>query len=139
ALREERLLAGRRGVTVAPRALARAAARPHPHVHPERLPVPCDHAADPAVAVNAERLPAERVADAYLPGPRLEGGDLLWKLAHCREHECPGELRGGVRRRPRVHARRDDHPELRAGVDIDVRVDAALANEPEPRQPMQES
>jgi hypothetical protein len=33
-----------------------------------------------------------------------------------------------------VHARRDDHPELRAGVDIDVRVDAALADKPELRQ-----
>src|SRR5207249_8379945 len=107
-------------------------------VHPERLPVPCDHAADPAVAVDAERLPAERVADADLPRPRLEGGDLLRKLTHCREHERPGELRGGIRRRPRVHARRDDHPELRAGVDIDVRADAPPADEPQLRQSPEE-
>jgi hypothetical protein len=37
-----------------------------------------------------------------------------------------------------VQARRDDHPELRAGVDIDVRVDAALADEPELRQSAEE-
>jgi hypothetical protein len=37
-----------------------------------------------------------------------------------------------------VHARRDDHPELRAGVDIYVWVDAALADEPELRQSAEE-
>jgi hypothetical protein len=37
-----------------------------------------------------------------------------------------------------VHARRDDHTQLRAGVDIDVRVDAALADEPELGQSTQE-
>ena len=37
-----------------------------------------------------------------------------------------------------MHARRDDHAELSAGVDIDVRVDAALADQPELRQSAEE-
>jgi hypothetical protein len=37
-----------------------------------------------------------------------------------------------------VHARGDHHPELRAGVDIDVRVDAALADQPQLRQSTEE-
>ncbi len=35
-------------------------------------------------------------------------------------------------------ARRDDDAELRAGIDVDVRVDAALADEPELSQPFQQ-
>jgi hypothetical protein len=37
-----------------------------------------------------------------------------------------------------VHARRDDHPKLSAGVDVDVRVDAALADQPELGQPAEQ-
>ena len=39
---------------------------------------------------------------------------------------------------PGVLARRDDHAEARAGVDVDVRVDAALADEPQLRQALEE-
>ena len=37
-----------------------------------------------------------------------------------------------------MHGRRDDHSELRTGIDVDVRVDAALTDEAELRQSTQE-
>jgi hypothetical protein len=38
-----------------------------------------------------------------------------------------------------MHVRRDHYAKFGAGVDIDVRVDAALTDQPELRQPTEES
>jgi hypothetical protein len=57
---------------VAARLVERALARPNQDVHPESFAVTRDDAADPAVAVNAERFAAQAVADANLPLCRLE-------------------------------------------------------------------
>jgi hypothetical protein len=135
ALDEERGLARRHGVAVAAGALARVGACPHQHLHTERFAVAGDDTADPAVAVDPERLAPQRVADADLPCPCLYGGNLLRDLPHGCQDERPRQLGGGVRRRARVHVRGHDHAELGAGVDVDVRVDAALADQPQLGQP----
>ncbi len=138
ALGEERRLVGRRRVAVAARALERGLARPHENVHAEGLAVAGYHLADASVAVDAERLTAQPVADARLPVARLERLHLLRNLAHSGQHQCPGELRGGKRRRSRMLARRDDDAERGAGVDVDVRIDAALTDELEACEPLEQ-
>ena len=48
----------------------RGLACPDQHVHAECLPVACDHAADPAVSVDSQRLVAQGAANADLPPAR---------------------------------------------------------------------
>ena len=135
---EERLLAARGGVAVGARLRQRRLARPHQHVHAERLAVARDDAADPAVAVDAERLAAQRAADADLPLAGLERRHLLRNLPHRREDQPPGQLGGRVGRRAGVLVRRHDDAEPRAGLDVDVRIDAALADELELGQALEQ-
>src|SRR4029078_3838024 len=59
---EERLFARGNRVSVLPGARERRLPWPDPDVHAERLAVPRDRGADPAVAIDAERLAAQRVA-----------------------------------------------------------------------------
>src|SRR5438874_2618085 len=86
-------------------------------------------AADAAVAVDAERLAPQRVADSGLPFARLEPSDVLRNFARRGEDQRPGELRGRIRGRPRMHVGGQHDAQARAGVDVDVRIDAALADE----------
>jgi hypothetical protein len=88
-----------------------------------------DRAADSAVTVDAERLSAQRVAHSNLPLPGLERGHLLRDLPHRREDQAPGQLRRRVAGRACVLARRDNHPAFRASVDVNVGINATLADE----------
>ncbi len=129
----------RRGrVAVGARGLERLRARPHQHVHAERASIAGDHAADAAVAIDAEGFVAQRRADADLPFAGFERRHLLRNLAHGREDQSPGHFGGGVGRRAGVLARGDDDAEARAGVDIDVRIDAALADQLELGQALEQ-
>ena len=128
----------RHGVAVRARLRERLRPRPCHDVHAERLAVAGDRAADPPVAVDAQRLAAQRGADADLPGARLERRHLLRDLAHRRDDQAPGELGGRVRRRVHVQVRRHDHAEPRARLDVDVRIDAALTDQAKPRQPLEQ-
>ena len=83
-------------------------------------------------------LPRSVRADADLPGAGLQRRHLLRDLPHRGEDQPPGELGGGIRRRAGMLARRHDDAEPRAGVDVDVRIDAALADQPELRQPLEQ-
>src|SRR5688500_8654439 len=58
-------------------------------------------------------------------------------MAQCGDHEPPGELGRGIGR-SRLHARGDDDAAPRAGLDVDVRPGAALADEPQARQALDE-
>src|SRR5262249_58491553 len=85
--------------------------------------------ADAAIAENAKRLSAQRRANADLPAPGLDRRHLLRELTCRGENEGEGELGRRVGRRAGVLARRHDDAEPRARRDIDVRIDAALADE----------
>ena len=78
------------------------------------------------------------VADARLPPPGLQRRHLLRDLSHRREHQSPGQLRGRVGGRARVQVRGDDDAEPRARLDVDVRVDAALADQAQAGQPLEQ-
>ena len=139
ALGEERLLAGGDGEAVLLGARARRLARPHHDRHAERLGVVGDRAGDAPVAVEAERAAAQGVADADLPPAGLERGHLLRDLAHGREDQAPGQLRRRVGRRVR-HAGSDETmmPSL---VQVSMSmcgIDAALADQPEIGQPLEQ-
>src|SRR5712692_7106216 len=131
---EERGLAARGQVTVGAGALERRRARPYRDLHSERLAVAGNDAADPAIAEDAEGLAPQRCAHADLPAAGLERGHLLRDLAHRRQHQAPGQFRRRMGRGIEMQARGDDHAVPGAGVDVDVRVDAALADQPEPGQ-----
>src|SRR5579885_1234733 len=123
---EERLLAWRCRVAVGARLVAAARPRPDQNIHAEGAAVAGDHTADTAIAVDAERLAAQRRADADLPSARLQRCHLLRNLAHRGKHQSPGEFRGGVGGRARMLARAENDAVARARLDIDMRVDAAL-------------
>ncbi len=126
----EELLFARRGrVAVGARFFERIRPRPHQNVHAERPAVTGHNAANATVAVNAERLAAQRLADADLPLSRFEGGDVLRNKTHRVENQSPRQFRRGIGRRAGMLARRDDNAAPRAGLDIDMRIDAALADE----------
>ena len=88
--------------------------------------------------MNAQHLAAQRLADADLPPARLQRAHLLRNLPHRGEDQPPRQLRRRVRRRAGMLIRRHDHAAARARVDVDVRVDAALADQPEPVQPIEQ-
>jgi len=138
ALLEELLFAGRDHEPVAAGAFARRLAPPHDHTHAECHAVTRDDRADPAVAVDAEQLVAQALADADLPASSPERRHLLRYLTHRRQDQSPCQLRRGVRRRIGVLARRDDDAAARTGIDIDVRIHASLADQPEIRQPLEQ-
>ena len=123
---------------VGARPRARVLARPHEDPHAERPAVLRDDPADPAVAEDSERLAAYRVPDRGLPLAGLQGRYLLGNLSHRGEHEAPGQLGRGERGRTGMQVRRDDDAEPGAGVDVDVRIGAALADQAERRQPLEE-
>ena len=86
ALFEKRFLAGRGGIAIGACLLERRRPRPYHHFHPEGFSVARNDAADPAIATDAERLVAQRVADADLPFAGLERRHLLGNLAHGGKH-----------------------------------------------------
>src|SRR5262249_15147573 len=137
AVRKELLLAPHRLVTIRPRAGEGGLARPYGHLHAERLAIAGDDRADPAVTVDTEPLAAQRAADADLPAASFQRGHLLGNLAHRREHQAPGELGSCVGRRAGMLTGGYDDAQPRAGIDIDVRIDAALADEPQLGQALQ--
>jgi hypothetical protein len=85
-------LSGRGRITIGAGFLERLLARPHQHVHAERLAISRDNGADPAIAIDAQGLAAQRVADADLPMTRLQRRHLLRDLTHRRQHQTPGEF-----------------------------------------------
>src|SRR6185437_12190369 len=138
ALLEETSLARRGLVALGPRLRHRALARPDQHIHAERPGVTGDDGADPAIAIDAKRLAANSRSDTELPMARLQRGNLL-RDHPCRgQHESPGQFGGGIGRRVGMLARRDDDAEPRAGIDVDMRINAALADQLQLRQPLQQ-
>ena len=135
---EKRLLAGGRSIAFGARLRHRRLARPELYRHAEGFAVFGHRAADPAVAENSERLAAQRRTDADLPGPGLERGHLLRNLPHRGQRQAPRQFRGGVARRAGMLAGGHDDAEIGAGADVDVRIDAALADEFEPREPFEQ-
>src|SRR5439155_19169426 len=120
------------------RFLPRSFARPDEDAHAHGGADLRHLARDAAVAEDAEVLAAQRRADADLPLAGLERGHVLRNFARRGEDQRPGHLRGRVRRRAGVHVGAHGDAEPRAGVDIDVRIDAALADELQLRQPLEE-
>src|SRR5262249_36217817 len=90
------------------------------------------------IAVNAERLAAQRMADADLPFAGLDRRHLLRDRAHRREDQAPGELGGRIGRRIGVLARRHDDAEPGAGIDVEMRIATALADQLPFWQPLQQ-
>src|SRR5262249_8816157 len=107
-------------------------ARPGENVHAERLAVTSDRRADAAITEDAERLAAQSRADANLPLAGFERCHLLRKLTGAGEDERPGQLGCAVRRQAGMLARGYDDAEPCTGRDVDMRIDAALTDEPEP-------
>ena len=131
-------LGGCRGVAVGGGARTGRVACPDQDLHAEGAAVAGDYAADAAVAVNAERVAAQRVANADLPLAGLQRRHLLRDLPHRGEDQAERELGGGVGRGVRVLAGGDDDAEARAGLDVDVRVDAALGDQPQVGQAVEQ-
>ncbi len=114
-----------------PRAVSDARRPQTCDAHPERPAVAGHDLADPPVAVDPERLAAQRASDAHLPRAGAQRRHLLRDLAHGGQHQAPRQLGRRVRRRAGVEVRRHDDAEAGAGLDVDVRVDAALADQPQ--------
>ena len=68
--------------TVAPGAQQRRLTRPDEHAHAECLAIARHRCANSSVAVDAERLAAQRVSDPDLPGAGAERAHLLRELSH---------------------------------------------------------
>src|SRR5258706_6410573 len=125
-------------MAIVPRSGERRLTRPHHHLHAERLPVSGDRAADPAIAIDTKRLAPQRLSNPDLPFPSLEGGHLLWDLAHRRKNQPPRQFSGGIRWYARVLAGRHDHSKPGASIDVDMRIHAALADKLELRQALKQ-
>src|SRR5215212_6266688 len=69
------------------------------------LAVAGDDSADPPIAIDAERLAAQRMADTDLPFAGFQRRHLLRNGAHRRQDQAPGEFGGCIRRRIGVLAR----------------------------------
>ena len=107
----------------------RGFARPHLHPHAERLAVARHRPADPAVAEYAQGSCRAGLADSDLPVAGLERRHLLRDPAHGRQDQPECQLGRRIGRGARMLARRYDHAEPRTGVDVDMRIDAALADQ----------
>src|SRR5439155_14373260 len=93
----------------------RSLAPPSQHLHAEGLAVAGDDGTDPAVAVDAKRLPAQARPDGVrLPLPRTERSNLLSDAAQRGDDEPPGQLGRGVGRPAWRHVGRHDHAGPRA-------------------------
>jgi hypothetical protein len=112
---------------------------PHGDGHTEGSSVVCDDLADSTIAIDAERLEQQGVPDAILPSPRLHRRDLLRDAAHPGDHQPPGQLGRGIRGRLLMTIGGDHDPEFGAGRDVDVGIDASLADQQEAGEPFQES
>jgi hypothetical protein len=97
-----------------------------------------DNAADSAVAVDAQGLASNCRTHAHLPLAPLERLHLLRNLTRRGEDQTPREFGRGVRRRVSVLVRRDDDAAGGARVDVDVRVDGALADQAQLGQPFEQ-
>lgn len=122
------IFAFRRGVTLRPRSGPRSFARPYEHLHSERCAVPGDNLADSTKAEDSQRFLAQTVADAHLPSPFPQRGNLLRDLAHSGKDQPPSQFCGCIRGSSGMLARRDDDSMPRASINVDVRVYAALAD-----------
>jgi len=80
--------------------------------------------------VDAERPAAQAVADTDLPLAGAQREHLLGNLTHGRENHAPGEFRRGIGRTAGMLIGRYDDSATRTGVDVDMRVHAALTDEP---------
>jgi hypothetical protein len=98
AIGKERRLARRALVTFRHRPGERLFARPHHDPHAEGAAIARDHAADPAIAVDAERLVMQRPSDADLPFAGLERRHLVGNLPHRGDHQPPRQFGGGIGR-----------------------------------------
>ena len=116
--------------TVPPPLPARANASPdHTRGSTERVAVAGDDRPDAPVAEDPEGLAVQRAPHTGLPGAGLERRHLGGNLAHGGQDQGPGQLGRRVRGSRGVQIRGDDNAEARAGVDIDVGIDTALADE----------
>jgi len=112
--------------------------RPDEHVHPERGAIAGHELPDPPVTVDAQRLSGQRAADPRLPIPSLQRRDLLWDLAHRGEYERPRQLGRRVGGAVGVEVRAHRHPKSRTRFDVDVRIGAALADQAQVREAVQQ-
>src|SRR6185295_18796727 len=71
------------------------------------------------------------VANPDLPRAGAKRKHLLRNLTHGRNDQAPGPLCSGIGRTAGMLIRRDDDPATGTCVDIDMWVDAALADEPQ--------
>ena len=124
-------LARRGGIAIGPRVFARRLAVPR---RARSCRTPCRNRRPRRRSGRSRRFRAScRAASCPtpdLPPSGLQRRHLLRNLSHGGEHEPPGQLRRRVRRRVGVLVRRNDNAVSRAGVDVDVRIDAALADQP---------
>lgn len=122
------------GGGVRPRALA----APGDDPHPEGLAEARDCRTEPAVPEDAERGAPKAVPDLCLPAALAKRGGLLGDVADRGQDEPPGELGRRVGGHPRMQVGGDDDAEPGARGDVDVRVDASLADEPQGGQSLEE-
>ncbi|MEZ5395068.1 MAG: hypothetical protein R2724_19915 [Bryobacterales bacterium] len=108
------------------------------HAHAESPTVAGDNASDTAIAVDPESLPAQRVSDADLPFPGPERRHLLRDLSGRRKDQSPGKLGRRIGRRAGVQARRHHDAQPGTGGDINVGVDASLADEFQLTEPLEQ-
>jgi hypothetical protein len=109
-----------------------------PEVHAERLAIARNRRADAAIAENAECLVSQRGSHTDLPVAGLERCHLLRQLARGCENERPSELGSRIGRRAGVLARGHDDAQARAGFDVDMWINAALADQFEPGEPFEQ-
>src|SRR5207344_3631812 len=85
--------------------------------------------ADAAIGVDTERFSLNANPDRRLPVPVSQPLHFVRDVPQRAEDQTPGKLRGRMRRG--LAGRRDHHPVLSAGADVDVSCAApGLADEP---------
>src|SRR6185503_8965168 len=128
---EEPALALRYRVAIAPRAFQRCLACPHQNIHPEGFAIARDRCTNPSISVDTQCIPAQAVADPDLPGSGAKRVHLLGNLPHGRDDQTPRQFRGSIGGAAGVLIRRYDDAAMCTCVDVDMRVDAALADQPQ--------
>ena len=110
-----------------------------PPLNPEakRLGIARDGLGDAPISVKAQRLTAQGPSDPKLPLSGFEALRLLRDLPITRHDERQRQFCCGVGRRVAVHVRAEHHTVPGAGRDINMRVDAALADEFQLRKSVQ--
>jgi hypothetical protein len=84
----------------------------------------------------AKHPASERASYTGLPKASPETGDLSRNLAFRGKNERERKLCSSVGRRIGMHVRADQHAVLSAGVDVNMRIDASLADQSQPGQPL---